>query len=289
MYPILGIAEYVQKICTERAYGTQSYANTSIGSILCVPYILLGEDQRIMTENLLVLVVEDEPRVSRYLASSLQMSGYDVLVAGDGVRALEIAQESRPGLILLDLRLPRMDGIEVLQNVRQQSDVPVIVLTANDAEEEKVKALMLGADDYITKPFGTRELQARMTAVLRRYRPADNTPPRETVYENNELRIDYSARRVTIGSNLVHLTPTEYRLLVAMTENTNRVLSHDYLLAHVWGAEYAEDVHILRATIWRLRQKVETDPTNPTYILNEPGIGYRLARNEGTETSKDSI
>jgi len=289
LYPILGIAEYVQKICTERAYGTQSYANTSIGSILCVPYILLGEDQRIMTENLLVLVVEDEPRVSRYLASSLQMSGYDVLVAGDGVRALEIAQESRPGLILLDLRLPRMDGIEVLQNVRQQSDVPVIVLTANDAEEEKVKALMLGADDYITKPFGTRELQARMTAVLRRYRPADNTPPRETVYENNELRIDYSARRVTIGSNLVHLTPTEYRLLVAMTENTNRVLSHDYLLAHVWGAEYAEDVHILRATIWRLRQKVETDPTNPTYILNEPGIGYRLARNEGTETSKDSI
>ncbi len=245
-----------------------------------------------MKENLLVLVVEDEPRVSRYLRSSLQLSGYDVLVAPDGVRAVEMVQESHPGLILLDLRLPRMSGLEVLQAVRQQFDMPVIVLTANDTEEDKVKALMLGADDYITKPFGTRELQARITAVMRRYRPSEAAQTRESVYENDDLRIDYGARQVLVSKNPVHLTPTEYRLLVTMAENTNRVLTHDYLLAHVWGAEYAEDVHILRATIWRLRQKVEVDPTNPVYILNEPGIGYRLVRrehHEAQESLSDSI
>lgn len=233
-----------------------------------------------MRENPLILVVEDEPRVSRYLRSSLQMSGYDALVAPDGVKALELVQENRPDLVLLDLRLPRMSGLEVLENIRRNNDVPIIVLTANDAEEDKVKALMLGADDYITKPFGARELQARIVAVLRRYRPAEPPAPRATVYENKALRIDYAARQVTINRKPVHLTPTEYRLLVTMAENTNRVLTHDYLLAHVWGAEYADDVHILRATIWRLRQKVEADPTNPEYILNEPGIGYRLQRHE---------
>jgi DNA-binding response OmpR family regulator len=234
-----------------------------------------------MGENTLVLVVEDEPRVSRYLRSSLQMSGYDVLVAADGVKALELVQENRPDLILLDLRLPRMNGLEVLENVRQQFDMPVIVLTANDTEEDKVRALMLGADDYLTKPFGTRELQARIVAVMRRYHPTDTLVAPATVYENDALRIDYAARKVTVEQQAIHLTPTEYRLLVTMAENTNRVLTHDYLLAHVWGAEYADDVHILRATIWRLRQKVEKDPTSPTYILNEPGIGYRLVQHEG--------
>ncbi len=238
-----------------------------------------------MRENPLILVVEDEPRVSRYLRSSLQMSGYDVLVAPDGVKALELVQENRPNLVLLDLRLPRMSGLEVLENICRSHDMPIIVLTANDTEEDKVKVLMLGADDYITKPFGARELQARIVAVLRRYRPAEPTTQRATFYENKALRIDYAARQVTINRKGVHLTPTEYRLLVTMAENTNRVLTHDYLLAHVWGAEYADDVHILRATIWRLRQKVELDPTNPEYILNEPGIGYRLQRHEADAES----
>ncbi len=240
-----------------------------------------------MRENPLILVVEDEPRVSRYLRSSLQMSGYDALVAPDGVKALELVQENRPDLVLLDLRLPRMSGLEVLENIRRSHDMPVIVLTANDTEEDKVKALMLGADDYITKPFGARELQARIVAVLRRYRPAEPITQRATFYENKALRIDYAARQVTINHKGVHLTPTEYRLLVTMAENTNRVLTHDYLLAHVWGAEYADDVHILRATIWRLRQKVELDPTNPEYILNEPGIGYRLQRHEADAESAE--
>jgi two-component system KDP operon response regulator KdpE len=239
------------------------------------------DDLQSMKENPLILIVEDEPRVSRYLRSSLQIAGYDALVAGDGVKALELVQENRPDLVLLDLRLPRMGGLEVLENIRRQFDMPVIVLTANDAEEDKVRALMLGADDYLTKPFGTRELQARIVAVMRRYRPAEQTAPRSTIYENGGLRIDYAAHIVTVNRRPVHLTPTEYRLLVTMTDNTNRVLTHDYLLAHVWGAEYSDDVHVLRATIWRLRQKVEEDPTTPRYILNEPGIGYRLVKVEG--------
>lgn len=240
-----------------------------------------------MAEKSLVLVVEDEPRVSRYLRSSLQMAGYDVLVAPDGVKALELVQENRPDLILLDLRLPRMSGLEVLENVRKQHDMPVIVLTANDAEDDKVKALMLGADDYLTKPFGTRELQARIVAVTRRYRAAEAPSERATTYENQTLRIDYVARQVFVDEEAVHLTPTEYRLLVTMAENTNRVLTHDYLLAHVWGAEYTDDVHILRATIWRLRQKVEKDPTSPHFILNEPGIGYRMVRRDSSSSEGD--
>lgn len=226
----------------------------------------------------LLLVVEDEIRVSRYLRSSLQMLGYDVLVAEDGVKALELVQGNTPDLMLLDLRLPRMSGFEVLENVRRQFDLPVIVLTANVAEDDKVKALMMGADDYLTKPFGTRELQARIVAVMRRYRPSEPNTTREASYANGGLHIDYGTRLVTVDGTSIHLTPTEYRLLLNLAENTNRVLTHDYLLSHVWGVEYSEDVHILRATIWRLRQKIEKDPTLPVYILNEPGIGYRLAQ-----------
>jgi two-component system, OmpR family, KDP operon response regulator KdpE len=228
-------------------------------------------------ERPLVLTVEDESRISRYLRSSLQMAGYDVLVANDGVQALEQVNAYQPDLILLDLGLPHMNGYEVLERVRQTSDVPVIVLTALDTEDDKVKALMMGADDYIAKPFGNRELQARIVSVLRRVRPNAEPQRRETNYVNGGLQIDLLTRTVTVDGTSVHLTPTEYRLLVTMSENTNRVLAHDYLLANVWGAEYADDVHILRATIWRLRQKIEQDPANPIYIVNEPGIGYRLA------------
>jgi DNA-binding response OmpR family regulator len=240
----------------------------------------------------LILVVEDEPRVSRYLRSSLQLSGHDVLVAEDGVKALEIVQESRPDLILLDLKLPKMGGFEVLENVRKQFDTPVIVLTAFDGEDDRVKALMLGADDYLSKPFSTKELQARIVAVLRRYKPAEPAQKPQTIYVNGGLQIDFATRRVYVGTRTVHLTPTEYRLLVTMAENTNRVMTHDYLLAHVWGVEYSDDVHVLRATIWRLRQKIEEDPTNPNYILNEPGIGYRLTLHPpgssvGIETDAD--
>lgn len=228
-------------------------------------------------ERPLILTVEDESRISRYLRSSLQMAGYDVLVANDGVQALEQVQAYQPDLILLDLGLPHMHGYEVLERVRQQSEVPVIVLTALDTEDDKVKALMMGADDYLAKPFGNRELQARIVSVLRRTRQVEKMPERESSYTNGGLHIDMLTRSVTVDSDAVHLTPTEYRLLITMSENTNRVLTHDYLLANVWGVEYTDDVHILRATIWRLRQKIEKDPGTPIYIMNEPGVGYRLA------------
>src|SRR5258707_11624298 len=229
-----------------------------------------------MREQPLILSVEDEPRISRYLQSSLQMGGYDVTVASDGVKALEMVQSSRPDLDLLDLNLPHMSGFEVLEHIRKQFDTPVIVLTALDTEDDKVKALMMGADDYLPKPFGARELQARIVAVLRRYQGNDQATKKEINYANGALHIDFSTREVVIEGQPVHLTPTEYRLLALMAENTNRVLTHDYLLSHVWGVEYSDDVHILRATIWRLRQKIEHDAANPDYILNEPGVGYRL-------------
>src|SRR5262245_4673820 len=174
-----------------------------------------------MREHPLILTVEDEPRISRYLRSSLQMSGYDVLVASDGVKAIELVQENQPDLVLLDLGLPRMGGFDVLEHIRKQFDMPIIVLTALDTEEDKVKALMMGADDYLPKPFGNRELQARIVAVLRRYHTAEPTAKKETVYQNGGLRIDYSTRQVTVDGRSIHLTPTEYRLLVTMAENTN--------------------------------------------------------------------
>lgn len=227
----------------------------------------------------LILIVEDEPRISRYLRHSLQQSDYDVLVAEDGGPALRLVQDNVPDLVLLDLKLPNMSGFDVLENIRKRFDMPIIVVTANISEDDKVRALMMGADDYLTKPFGTSELRARIIAVMRRYRLAEVPVVRDQTYSNGGLGINYVQRQVTVDGkeNPIHLTPTEYRLLLVMAENTNRVLTHDYLLSHVWGVEYADDVHILRATIWRLRQKIEQDPTNPTYIVNEPGIGYRLA------------
>lgn len=235
-----------------------------------------------MREKTLILVVEDEPRISRYLRSSLQMAGYDVLVAPDGVKALELVQENRPDLILLDIGLPHMGGFEVLEHVRRQHETPIIILTALDSEDDKVKALMMGADDYLSKPFGNKELQARIIAVMRRYQQSEPQAKRDTTYSNGGLHIDFATRQVTIDVKKVHLTPTEYRLLTTMAENTNRVLTHDYLLSHVWGVEYSDDVHILRATIWRLRQKVERDAANPDYILNEPGVGYRLIHHDSS-------
>ncbi|MEP7288706.1 MAG: response regulator transcription factor [Chloroflexota bacterium] len=238
-----------------------------------------------MRESPLILTVEDEPRISRYLRSSLQMAGYDVLVAPDGIKALELVQENRPDLVLLDLGLPHMGGFEVLEHIRRQFDIPVIVLTALDTEDDKVKALMMGADDYLPKPFGNKELQARIVAVLRRYHMSEPTARREMQYINGGLIIDFATRQVSVNDTRVHLTPTEYRLLMTMAENTNRVLTHDYLLSHVWGVEYSDDVHILRATIWRLRQKVEKDAANPDYILNEPGVGYRLTQQDASATT----
>src|SRR5579859_1028965 len=158
-----------------------------------------------MRESPLILTVEDEPRISRYLRSSLQMAGYDVLVAPDGIKALELVQENRPDLVLLDIGLPHMSGFEVLENIRKQYDMPVIVLTALDTEDDKVKALMMGADDYLPKPFGARELQARIVAVLRRYQGTDQATKKESSYVNGALRIDFATREVIIDRKSTRL------------------------------------------------------------------------------------
>ncbi len=229
-----------------------------------------------MRERALILAVDDEPRLLRFLRTNLQLGGYEVITAASGPQALRLIEEYNPDLMLLDLGLPGIDGYAVLEQLRAVSDMPVIILTARDSEDDKVRGLQMGADDYLTKPFGSHELQARITAVLRRARPVTET--RAAVYRNGGLLIDFAARKVCIEGNEVHLTPTEYRLLARFVEFPNRVLNHEYLLTHVWGSEYREDVYVLRATVWRLRQKIEPDPSNPTYIVSEPGVGYRLAQ-----------
>ena len=222
----------------------------------------------------LILAVDDEPRLLRFLRTNLQLAGYHLLTAENGPDALEIVETQQPDLMLLDLGLPGMDGFTVLERVRAFSQVPIIILTARDGEEDKVRGLEMGADDYLTKPFGSRELQARIAAVLRRAHPLTPTPADS--YRNGDLFIDFSSRRVCVRGKEVHLTRTEYRLLSLMVQHPNRPLTHEFLLAHVWGPEYHEDVHVLRACVWRMRQKLEPDPDAPAYILNEPGIGYRL-------------
>jgi two-component system KDP operon response regulator KdpE len=225
-------------------------------------------------EQPLILAVDDEPRLLHFLRTNLQLAGYRVVTAEDGARALHQVEAHMPDLMLLDLAMPGMDGFSVLGQVRRFSELPVIILTALDSEDDKVRGLEMGADDYLTKPFGSRELQARIAAVLRRARPVAKL--RLGTYKNGELFIDFASRRVQVEGTCVHLTPMEYRLLTEFAQHPNHVLTHGRLLSHVWGPEYREDVYVLRATIWRLRQKIEPDPSQPRFIVSEPGVGYRL-------------
>lgn len=230
-----------------------------------------------MSGHNLILAVDDEPRILRSLRTTLQLAGFEVLTAEDGPRALRQIENHTPDIVLLDLGLPGLNGFDVIQQIRRFSEVPIIILTARDSEEDKVRGLQLGADDYLTKPFSPRELEARIQAVLRRTRShrTSNEAPVAT-YTNGGLKVNYATREVTMDGTLVHLTPTEYKLLGQFIDNPNKVLSHSFLLIQVWGTEYSEDVHILRANIWRLRQKLEPDANSPLYIISEPGVGYRM-------------
>jgi len=225
----------------------------------------------------LILMVEDDTRITRYLRNSLQQANYDVRVVNDGITALDEFYAYPIDLVLLDLGLPHLGGMEILERIRQTSSIPIIVLTARDSESEKVKALTQGADDYILKPFGSPELIARIGAVLRRSKMNRVASTTFTEYVNGGLRIDVANRRIAIDDQPIHLTPIEYRLLMLFAENTGKVLTHSHLLTNVWGDEYSDDLQILRATIWRLRQKIESDTEQPRYILNEMGVGYRMA------------
>ena len=220
-----------------------------------------------------ILVVDDEPQIGRALRVALTAHGYEVEVAVNGEQALDSAATTPPDAVILDLGLPGLDGLEVCRALREWTAVPILVLSARAAEREKVAALDLGADDYVTKPFGMDELLARLRAALRR---STAVPPTEATLEAGDLRIDFGRRLVTVAGQEVHLTPTEYSLLKVLAANPDRVLTHGMLLRTVWGSEYGDEAHYLRVFVRQLRQKIETDPSRPRHILTEPGVGYRF-------------
>jgi two-component system KDP operon response regulator KdpE len=220
-----------------------------------------------------ILVVDDEPQIGRLLKTSLSARGYEVAVVTDGQAALNAAASWRPDVILLDLGLPVIDGLEVCRQIRSWSQVPIIVLTVRDAEQDKVTALDLGADDYLTKPFGTAELLARIRVALRH---TTHAAPEEPLLRFADLTIDLAQRRVTVRGQEIHLTPKEYELLRVLATNAGKVLTHRMLLRTVWGGAYEQDVPTLRVFMTQLRRKIEADPAHPTQITTEPGIGYRF-------------
>lgn len=223
-----------------------------------------------------ILVVDDEPEVLKYVGANLRARGYAVAVAADGGEALARFGAGVYDLVLLDITMPGPDGFAVCGAIRQRSAVPIIMLSARGQEKDKVKALDLGADDYLTKPFGVDELLARVRAALRRGGAAPGPAAAET-FRAGDLVIDYAARRVTRGGQEVKLTPTEYELLVQLARSAGKVLTHTVLLQRVWGPEYRDESDYLWAYVRRLRRKLEPDPEHPRSLLTEPGVGYRLA------------
>lgn len=217
----------------------------------------------------LILIVDDEAQILRFLSPALQAAGYDTCTAATGADALA-ALERRPDLIVLDLGLPDMDGKAVIERLRATHDLPVIVLSARDEEMEKIMALDLGADDFVAKPFAIGELLARLRVCLRPTRKVS-----EPLLRLGPLQIDLAAHQVKRGADEIHLTPKEFDLLAALAETPGRVLTHRQLLARIWGPAHVEDVPYLRVFIGQLRQKVEDDPSRPTLIQTEPGVGYR--------------
>lgn len=222
-----------------------------------------------------VLVVDDERRMVGFIRLNLEQDGFEVIEAYNGSEALERLRDSLPDLILLDVMMPDIDGFEVLRTIREISQVPVIMLTAKGEEDDKVRGLEWGADDYITKPFSPRELVSRVKAVLRRGSSFDEED--EGIIEvDDRLRIDFGRREVWVENELVKLRPTEYRLLYHLVQNAGWVLTHDQILTKVWGYEYRDEPHYVRLYINYLRKKIENDPSNPEYILTERGVGYRF-------------
>lgn len=222
--------------------------------------------------SLRVLVVDDEKAIRRYLRVALGAHDIVVLEASNGEEALRIAAVDHPDLVILDLGLPDLEGTQVARRIREWSDVPIIILSVREQESEKIAALDAGADDYLTKPFGTGELMARIRAARRRSRHADSEP----VIRVNQLKIDLERRQVFLDEREILLTPTEYDILRLLAQNLGKVLTHRQLLQQVWGHSYEEDLHLLRVNISNLRRKIEPDPSRPSYIRTEAGVGYRL-------------
>ncbi len=221
-----------------------------------------------------ILVVDDEPGIVRAVHTNLTGHGFAVDTAGSGEAGLESFRRSRPDLIILDLGLPDMDGTDVIRAVRSEGNVPVLVLSVRGAERDKVKALDLGADDYLTKPFGVEELLARIRVALRH--AAQPETGAEALFRAGDLEVDIARRRVRLAGRSVHLTPTEYELLRAFISQPDRVLTDRMLLQAVWGPEYGDEAHYLHVYVARLRKKLEPDAQSPRYLVTEPGVGYRL-------------
>jgi two-component system, OmpR family, KDP operon response regulator KdpE len=225
-----------------------------------------------LSSHVRVLVVDDERPIRRFLRTSLIAHGYEFFEASNGEEALRMAASERPDLIILDLGLPDIDGVEITRRLREWTQTPIIILSVLDQELNKINALDAGADDYLTKPFGVGELVARIRVAMRHAAPAESQP----VYQCEELVVDLNRRLVTLRGSEISLTPIEYDLLKHLIQHAGKVLTHRQLLRLVWGSAYEDQAHLLRVNISNLRHKIESDPTRPRFILTEPGVGYRF-------------
>jgi two-component system, OmpR family, KDP operon response regulator KdpE len=226
-------------------------------------------------EKELILLIEDEPQMRRFLRITLQSQGYRLVEAATGHEGLQQAAMRNPDVVLLDLGLPDLDGLEVTERLREWTQTPIIVISAREQEQDKVKALDAGADDYLTKPFSAGELMARIRVALRhatRLRSGENEP----IFDHAGLRVDLAARRVFMRGNEIHLTPIEYKLLTTLIRHAGKVVTHRQLLLEVWGPGQVSEVQYLRVYMTQLRHKIEADPARPQLLQNEPGVGYRL-------------
>lgn len=223
-----------------------------------------------------ILVVDDEPRMIGFIRMNLELEGHQVLEAHSGLEALEAIRTKLPDVVLLDVMMPELDGFETLRMLREFSSIPVIMLTAKGEENDKVYGLELGADDYVTKPFGPRELSSRIRAVLRRADMPSSSPEQAVLKIDDRLQVDFNRREVIVNNEHIKLRPTEYRLLYHLIENAGWTVPHDQLLAKVWGYEYRDEAHYVRLYVNYLREKIEEDPSKPKYILTERGVGYRF-------------
>lgn len=225
-----------------------------------------------------IVTADDDPQLLRLVKRNLELEGYDVIAVSDGAQALEQVETQAPDLVLLDVMMPKMDGFSVLERVREFSSVPTIMLTARGQDQDKVRGLDLGADDYLTKPFSVDELLARVRAVLRRASfSADNGAGLQAKTVVGDLVVDHAQHQVTLAGAEIPLTPIEYRLLAYLAQNAGRVVTQDLLIEHVWGPEYIGESHMLQVNVNRLRRKLEADPAQPRYIRTKVGIGYMLA------------
>jgi DNA-binding response OmpR family regulator len=224
-----------------------------------------------------ILIVDDEPAIRKFVRANLEARGFEALVAADGDEAIQIIEKELPDLIILDIMMPKVDGFEVCRQVREWSQIPIVILSARGGEMDKVKCLEMGADDYITKPFGVDELMARVKAVMRRVQALEDSS-NLPAFAYSELTVDFAKHLVNLGSETIKLTATEYRMLAYLAMNAGRVVTANQMLEHVWGDDYSGEDHLLQVNIGRLRQKLQDNARDPKYIQTKAGIGYMMVR-----------